>query len=198
MLPLSDLSLFSFVGAGGVKQRPCARTLYPAGTRRPADRIAATVRRNTEPEQMQAADREQIAAGDRPERQTYIAPQEYRRSAHNANTAPERCTWYMIPDTAPERVQSHGSGRRCSAGISRRISCRTGYRINTTDFSSCDNMTVRRHKKTLQIYGYCDIMSATKGKSPRHAKRRRSGMIGKAHGLNGTNRRRSTVQRGTG
>ena len=122
----------------------CAGTLYPAGTRRPADRIAATVGRYPAPEPITGAE---TISGDRNRR----SDRRSRRTSariKRPQDAPQSFTWYQIPHTMPERLQSHGSDRRAQAMNRSRRSCRTAYNCNFI-MLQYDSMMIQ---KDIEIY----------------------------------------------
>ena len=101
--PLSDLTLFSFAGGEGVKQRTHARTLYPTGA---PHRTGSTsgIQRRSRSQEPQDVGTHPATAG---------APQ---------NAAEKAAALHMVsePHTMPKRLQSHGSDRRKQARNGRR------------------------------------------------------------------------------
>ena len=155
LTPLSDLALFSLGGAEGVKQRVCAGTLCPAGYASGADRIAATVGRCPAPEPIAGAGTISGDRNRRSDRRTSTA-RNTRISSRTPQNAPQGFTWYGIPCSEQNAAGELESTAERKPGTV--AADRAG--LHTTAISSCDNMTVRGHKRTLKYIMIYAIMQS--------------------------------------
>ena len=92
--PLSDLTLFSFAGGEGVKQRTHARTLYPTGAPHRTGSTSGIQRRSRSQEPQR-----------KPQRCTWYQSRTPCRSAYNRTRAPEKASPEQSPLIVPDCIQ---------------------------------------------------------------------------------------------